>query len=152
MTISGTAYSLTTEGENLVVITSKLSSNPTSDPLVIGTQTLAAGGSAITISGTVLSLEAGGQTVVVGGVTQDLSSWLQVISTATSSGGLASIIAAMGGFATPTLTLTPTSVTGNASAGFNGLGFSGLGARVVEPHIWAIGCVLAFGIFGFWVL
>jgi hypothetical protein len=152
ITISGTAYLLTTDGNNLVVITSKLSSNPTSDSLVIGTQTLAAGGSAITISGTVLSLKAGGQTIVVGGVTQDLSSWLQVISITTSSGGLASIIAEMGGFATPTPTLTPTSVAGNASAGFNGLGFSGLGARVVEPPIWAIGCVLTFGIFGVWVL
>jgi hypothetical protein len=37
------------------------------DPYIIGSQTLVAGGSAITVSGTVISLDPGGQSVVIGG-------------------------------------------------------------------------------------
>ena len=65
---------------------------------LVGSQTLIAGGAAITISGTVISLLAGGESVVVGGTkTEGLKELLG--PSPTTVHGVGEIVATIGGFA-----------------------------------------------------
>jgi hypothetical protein len=69
-------YSLATDGGALAIGTSTtqvLTSNPSTSEYILGSQTLLAGGPAVTVSGTVISLQSGGQSVVVNGSTQALT-------------------------------------------------------------------------------
>lgn len=73
VTVSGTVLSLDPSGSSVVIggsTTLPLSAviSPTQTPIVVGSQTLSAGGSPITVSGTVLSLDPSGSSVVVNGV------------------------------------------------------------------------------------
>jgi hypothetical protein len=81
MTVGGHTYSLLQGGSSVVVdgSTEAVSQVEKSFATVytIGSQTLVAGGSAITVSGSVVSLGSDGQSIVISGsVTEDVTSWL----------------------------------------------------------------------------
>jgi hypothetical protein len=121
------------------------SSDPT-PTYVLGSQTLVAGGAAITVSSSiVLSLLSGGQSVVVEGssttetlaITAVFTSTEGVLETGTST-GLGGVIVSIGGFSTP----TSTSVAGNGTAEYTGITFQGAGSRT--KHVESLG-VLVIG-------
>jgi hypothetical protein len=85
---------------------------------IVASQTLIAGGPAITISGTVISLQAAGSSVVVDGQTEALSAFMGVSTTT-----LGGIIATIGGFGTPTTTATGGNAQASGAVGYNGLCF-----------------------------
>lgn len=113
---------------------------------MIGSQTLAAGASAITVSGTVLSLQAGGSSVVVGGsggtTTEAVS---KVLSTGVSS-SVGGIIASVGGFGS--------SAAAGSTGGFNGTTFTGAAAKSrtigsgVEIWRWGVALCGVLGVVG----
>ena len=107
--------------------------------VIASSQTLEAGGSAITVSGNVVSLQSGGSSVVIDGTgTEALSAFLG--SATTSASDLAGIIATIGGFGTLT-TGSTTSSTGVSS--FNGTQFTGSAVEGKLGSIWAWGTVFA---------
>jgi hypothetical protein len=118
------------------------------DPYIIGSQTLVAGGSAITVSGTVVSLDPGGQSVVIGGTTEPATAALGIYtatggSETTSEMGLGAVIMTIGGFGQD----PPEASTTSSTAGFNGLVFTGggSGSRADARYVWITGItVLAF--------
>jgi hypothetical protein len=100
---------------------------------VLGSQTLQAGGAAVTASGTVLSLLADGSSVVVGGTTtiaaSAASAWLGksgTLATVTQTvSGLGGIIASLGGFegSEPEVVSATTSIANSSS--YEGPAFNG---------------------------
>jgi hypothetical protein len=127
LTVGGTTYSLATTGNALVV-------DGTSQYL-IASQTLVAGGPAITVSGTVVSLQSGGQSIVVGSSTEAISSFVG----ATSS-GLGGAIVSIGGFTSS----GPVSTTG-----YNGTVFTGATSKS-RGEVLGIGVVLWVAGLGAW--
>lgn len=132
VTLSGTTISLASNAATLIVGTS---TEPLITPTyVIGTQTLAPGGPAITVSGTVYSLESGGSSVVVGGSTTALTAL-----EGSSSGGLGNIIVTVGGFETPSV------ISSNPTGGFDGTTFNGAAAKSMKTS-WFERLVLPIGV------
>ena len=120
------------------------------DPYIIGSQTLVAGGSAITVSGTVISLDPDGQSVVIGGTTEPATAALGIYtatggSETTSEMGLGAVIMTIGGFGQdPPVT---SNLTTSSTTGFNGLVFTGggSGSCIDARYVWIMGMiVLAF--------
>lgn len=108
-----------------------------------GSQTLVAGGSAITISGTVVSLQSGGSSVVIGGATTEaLSAFL---GSTTTTGSLGGVIASIGGYA------TSSESAGSSSTGlstYNGTAFTGKATKREAASVWSWGLCLGAGIVG----
>lgn len=140
---------------SLIATTSKII-----EYIIGGTQTLAAGSSAITVSGTEISLDPGGETVVIGGSsTVALSAFLSAESgdVRTTTGtelGIGGIIASLGGFGPPDPSPTTTDLSGSIEVGGNGtlLVFTGAGSREGgrggDLYVWALGLVLSVGVWG----
>lgn len=106
-----------------------------------GSQTLVAGGAAITVSGTAVSLMSDGSSVVVGGTkTEALSAFLG--STITS--GFAGIIASEGGFGTSTSKANGPATTGVSS--YNGTTFTANAVARDLGGAWTWGLVLGAGV------
>jgi hypothetical protein len=120
ITITGTSYSLQAGGSSVVIdgtttkalnsisvlisgttqpLTALLTSSTRTPEYIVASQTLVPGGSAITVSGTVVSLQAQGSSVVVRAKTEALSAFLGS-KTTTLAGGLGGMIVSIGGFAT----------------------------------------------------
>jgi uncharacterized protein YodC (DUF2158 family) len=133
ITVSGTVLSLLPGASSVAIngntqAASVILSASSVPEYLVGTQTLKAGGPAITVSGTVISLANGGSSVLVDGKTEALTA---LLGAATPTGnpsaietpgqGLGAIIASLGGFATP----ASTSSTTIGYIGFNGTVFTG---------------------------
>ena len=130
---------------------------------VIASQTLIAGGAAITVSGTVMSLLPGGSSVVIGGTkTIDASALVgaskTLITETTAEAGLGGIIASLGGFGGRSSTTASTSASSSTSSpGINGTvqvftGQGGMGRRdwLHWTYIW--GLLFGTGVVGTGVL
>ena len=116
---------------------------------LVGTQTLKAGGPAITASGKAISLASGGSIVVVDGITEAFTALLGAATptgnpsaTTTPGQGLGGIIASVGGFATPITTSEGTA----AGGGFNGTVFTSASNLMKESRSnwvmwWMLGIV-----------
>jgi hypothetical protein len=161
ITVSGTVLSLL-PGRSSVVINgntqaaSILLSASSVPEYLVETQTLIAGGPAITVSGTVISLVSGGSSVVVGGMTEALTVLLGAPTptgnpnaTETPGQGLGAIIASLGGFATP----VSTSSSSTVYPGFNGTVFTG-GSHSMngEWPSWITGSILGLALVSIWML
>jgi hypothetical protein len=122
ITVSGSVISLESGGASVVMGGSTIPISQflaTTPEYVIGSQTLTAGASAITVSGVAVSLGVGGSSVVVGGTTEALSVYLGSTTTR-AGGGLGSIIATIGGFATDPAPSSKSSLLGNGTVPFAG--------------------------------
>jgi hypothetical protein len=96
VTMAGTVFSLLADGSNIDIGNTKtealgsfLAAQNGDVGYIFGTQTLSAGGSAITVDQTMLSLMAGGSSLVVGSQTEGASDLLGA-SVTNTSGGMAS--------------------------------------------------------------
>jgi hypothetical protein len=161
ITVSGTVLSLLPGGSSVVIngntqAASILLSASSVPEYLVGTQTLKAGGPAITVSGTVISLESGGSSVVVGEKTEALTVLLGAPTPTGNSNaietpgqGLGAIIASLGGFTTPVS--TSSSTTGYP--GFNGTVFTG-GSYPMDGEwsSWITGSMFGLVLVGVWML
>lgn len=132
ITISGILYSLYPGGSSVVIggtttrAVNEILDSSSAVKYQFGSQTLIAGGPAITVSGTLVSLEAGGSSVVIGGTIENV----EILSTKYGNGaestilGVGGIIVSLGGFAAPTD--LPIDVGGS---GYNGTVFTGCGVE-----------------------
>ena len=139
--LSGTTYSVPPSGGAVIInnsITQTIAQpgkagTDATPTYLIGSQTLVAGGSAITISSSiVVSLMSGGQSVVVEGssTTETLAVTAAFISTEgvanPSETGIGGAIVSIGGFTTST-----SANGGNGSAAFTGLTVQGVGMKAI---------------------
>lgn len=102
MTISSITYSLLQDGSSVVVDGSTEAVSQIVKSLVmvytIGSKTLIAGGSEITVSGTEISLGSDGQSIVISGsVTEDVSMWLRSSAASGTPGKIGSASGSQGG-------------------------------------------------------
>jgi hypothetical protein len=160
ITVSGTVISLDPDGQSVVIggttklATAALGAYSHVSPVlaistyIIGSQTLIAGGPAITVSGEAISLDPAGQSVVIGGATKPATAVLGIYtatggSETTSEMGLGAVIMTIGGFVQD----PPEASTTSSTTGFNGLVFTGgsSGSRADARYVWITGMVvLAF--------
>jgi hypothetical protein len=176
ITVSGTMISLVAGGLLVVVdgttkpVSAVSGAYSTEAALVLGTgsvaQTLKPGGSAITVSGTVISLLVGGSSAVVGGKTVAASVLVAqgakaTVVTEAVTTGLGGIIASLGGFtSTGTKVETKTGVTNagqstaTSQAGFNGTVFTGVGLGRSEAWmgLWGTSTLMGICIMGMIIL
>lgn len=122
---------------------------------LLDSQTLVAGGAAITVSSLLVSLISGGQSVVMGGTTTE--AFAQVFTSAelvlpTASTGLGGVIVSLGGFADPSSpghSGPQVTAIGNGT-GFDGVTVSGLGTRTkgaAHLYMWIGGvCVMVIAV------
>jgi hypothetical protein len=161
ITVSGTVLSLLPGASSVAIdgntqAASVLLSASSVPEYLVGTQTLKAGGPAITVSGTVISLASGGSSVLVDGKTEALTA---LLGAATPTGnpnaietpgqGLGAIIASLGGFATP----VSTSSTTIGYTGFNGTVFTGGSYSMKRVRgSWILGSAFGLVLVGVWML
>jgi hypothetical protein len=173
----GTIVNLLPGGQSAVIggVTQSLTpitgGNSVENGYLVGSQTLEAGGSAITISGSVLSLLPGGSNVILDGTTTAVSvlsgatSTILTASAATGEIDLGGVIASVGGFASVgvggsvdgdeggngALNTTLSGViveTGSPSSvfGYNGTMFTGMAASKLGKLDLHTACCIALGV------
>jgi hypothetical protein len=153
ITVSGTVLSLQAGGSSIVIggTTTKAIASylATSTPeYIIGTQTLKAGGPAITVSGTVMSLLPGASSVLVGTSTVAVGDLTGAMTTEVP--GIGGIIMTIGGYgyATDTKSSATASGSGNYS-NYNGTMFyGGAGKMESSKSTWVLGLSLGLGVLG----
>jgi len=111
--------------------------------VVIASQTVAAGASAITVLKTALSLQAGGSSIVIGGSTRPVTAVTGARTTVGSE--LGGIIATIGGFGSTGISTSTTSYAQYAGPVQSGGGYNGTmvtgGVARRERSIWISGLV-----------
>lgn len=126
--ISSKTYSIPTNNpSSIVLINNTPNPIPTLSTYVLFSQTLIAGGAAITISSTIISLLSGGQSVAIGGTTtkplaEVFTSQGIVVPTGTQT-GVGGAIISLGGFNTGS---SGAHTTAGGGGGANGTGFGGV--------------------------
>jgi hypothetical protein len=162
ITVSGTVWSLQTDGSSVViggtttyavgdltgttgiggVIATIEGPNPPASTiaseLIVNSQTLSAGSSALTVACTAWGLQPGGLSLVLGGTTT------HPVGDATALTGISGVNATIGGFDMPTPTYVQ--VSGSLS-GSNGTMVTGATSRLLG-ETWVLGLVAGLGVMG----